>query len=317
MPGDKYLPGLEGDPSGAILENWTDEDWNAWLAEEVEGKRRLEALDSLEPDWKFSRTGSGGHDDEAFVFADHLQEFEPGGADQLIAMFMIGVDPLDPLARVKSLGAEGRAKFHRLWYKLEHGIDTDTGRSIEDARPKPKPNKWRNRVITGVAVVTVGVGGFLVTRGGGGSLEWSVTDPVGDIVASWEDIEPAENPDPATDITVMGVKNEGNDTTVSVRFNGAAREVSLGQRQDLSAGLLIVFPDGRVIDILWGSDRCKISDSSDEGDAIECKWVDESNLELKIEGWKPIPGTNVTFVTYVSEGIGGGSSSDTVELATD
>ncbi len=301
MPGDKYLPGLEGDPSGAVLENWTDADWSKWFETEVVPSRRFKSDDpELVAQYGEGREVDKGLMDAAVALENLAtnQMMKPG--DFIIPAF-------------GRLSQENKLKFYRGWYRVEHDLD------LEDRhQPKPKPrDKWRNRVITGVAVATVITGGFLLTRGGGGNLEWTVTDLVGDIAASWDDVDALDDPDPAGDITVMAVKNEGEDTTVTVRFNGAARDMTLGSRQDLAAGLLIVFPDGRVIDILWGSDKCKISDSSTAGDSVECGWLDEKDLELKIQGWKPIPETNVTFVTYQTAGIGSGSSSDTVELTTD
>ena len=43
---EKYLPGLEGDPDGAILDNWTDADWAAWFNNETDGPYSMFELSS-------------------------------------------------------------------------------------------------------------------------------------------------------------------------------------------------------------------------------------------------------------------------------
>ncbi|MGB7860982.1 MAG: hypothetical protein WBM90_10835 [Acidimicrobiia bacterium] len=360
MSGDKYLPGLEGDPTGAIVENWSDADWATWLQDNVESSERFSALvDGNEVG--FAQNQLGLPDSEATKWGrafSHKDIMDPSDG---IAEVFTGLHPNDASQRLRRLGPEARAEFFVMWYRIEHGISVGGGADV--VAPKPPKSKWKTVVITGVAVVVVGAVGLAVVSSGSGDepgqgndatqtedpeqdeesveddgsgeseepvegeepvasdesgvTEWTVTDPIGDMVASFDDMDPLENPDPAGDIEVMDVENQGADTTVTVRFSGAAKDMSINSGQSINAGVLVVFPDGRMIDIIWDSGGCKISDSSDVGDGIECRWLDDRDLELRVKGWKPIPGTSVTFVTYQSAGIGEGVSSDMVELQTD
>ena len=290
---------------------------------------------------------------EADDWAKRFADAGPDQSDKAIAVIMAGADPSDTLGRLQRLSPTERAAFFRLWHILEYGVDPETGLPPPDEQFVPQQpksvlvpgSKWKRIVVVAATVVAVGTGTLIVTGNGADPAtpnpspagvspdppqpeagpnpppeqsaggEWVVEDPIGDISRAFDDLDPLENPDPAGDITVMRVQSGESSTTVNVRFNGAARELSQSPSLTFNAGLLIVFPDGRMIDIVWDSEGCKITDSSDAGDSIRCRWLDDGDLELTIEGWTPIPGTNLTFIAYQS-GVGE-VSSDSAELDTD
>lgn len=320
MTSDKYLPGLEGDPSGAVLENWADADWEKWFRSEVEST----------PDWyDFSGEGGPGRIPRGAPDAEMneaLEAFISGSSDARDI-------PDDPSNIFKRFSFENKVKFYRGWYRIQASLDVDSGVSetsdstlVRVKTPGGGKVPWKTILVTGVVVVSLGVG-FAIANSGdetdgasgsaSSSAEWSVDDVLGDIGPAFDDVSPLEDPDPAGDIAVMGVKAQDGATAVTIRFSGAAKDLSINADQTINAGLLVVLPDGNTIDILFEDGRCKISDASTAGGTISCQWLDDRDLELKIDGWTPVPGTNLTFATYQSSNSALGVSSDTVELETD
>lgn len=326
-PGAKYLPGMEGDPAGAILENWTDADWGEWFRSEVDGTNLFSEIDEHWGKTSSQRAEDASpwrKDSDLAEAADALRR----NADEMRGLTSGGRHEAEPDDAFERLSTESKIKFFNGWQRVNPAYEYKGHyrRPDTEATPPPKKKpKWMIPVIVAAAIAAIFLVGINLGSGDGadtgddsaaassGSGSWSAIDTEDDFEATWDDFDAIEDPNTAGDITGMDVGVEDDTTTVSIQFRGAAQSINGTPGESLDADVLITLPDGRIVNVIWGADRCKISEPP-QGWSVECVWVTTGELQFRIKGFEAEPGTKFSFGTI--QGFGGAFSSDTVELVT-
>jgi hypothetical protein len=266
LDGEKYLPGLEGDPEGAVLENWSDADWAAWFEDNVRGvKVDLAKIPA----------------DDMGDAIDIVMRTQP---DKDMEGTFEGAFEADQSWKFARLSSEKRERFFHLFYAEDQAF----------GRPEPPTRGGSTKKVaviggTTLAAVLIAVLIVLIARDGDGSTPAATTAPTSvpeaqpSVAPPPEEEEAAPSPEPteaADDI----------DTTAPdplVGLPGATVEAVL-------VGRTLEGVD-QVQVILAGDGRDVADDPATETYGVGVNVIDEEGQEFFVDG------EFVDAATYISK----------------
>lgn len=173
------------------------------------------------------------------------------------------------------------------------------------------PGGWKGAAaLIASLVLLIALAAALI--GGGASADgwYSVTDPTGDLEATFPDFDPIENPSLAGDINGMFVRvTPGEDgVTVTINFAGPAQRLQSSAGEELEADLLIDRQGPTIINVLFRNDgTSKVSDVT-PGISVTSRWSAVDQLVFEMLGFEATPGTEFRFRTI--QELNGDLSSD-------
>jgi hypothetical protein len=272
LEGAKYLPGLEGDPEGAILENWSDADWAAWFEDNLPGVE----IDLIQLPA-----------DDLDIALDVVMQTQP---DKEMEGTFAGTFEADQPWKFAKLSAEKRERFFHLFYS--------EGQAFTDPEPLTRAPSPKQVVVIGgatLATVLMAVLITLIARNGDGATPAATTAPTS---------APAEQPQasvaPPTD---EGAAAPSPDPTGGADDVAAPDPLAGVPGATVEVVLVGRTPEGadQVQVILAGDGRSVADDPATETYGVGVNVIDDEGLEFFVDGEFVDAGTYISK-TYDADG---------------